>query len=295
MTNLVSLKKIAEDKSQTAIGIKKVTDYMLDPRNVEIEPGFNARDMVNLSPRTRAHIDGMKAAIRAGETMPPLDVRIATDKIYVVEGHCRLTAYMELIGEGLEILLVPVRQYNGSDEDRDFHVLASASQLHLTRLEQGRIYKRRVAFGWSVAQIAERARKSPSYVEQNLMLANANADVRRLLEDDKVSAKVALDALRRHGEQAGAVLTAKLAGAKNGKLTGASVSKAPPPKVTRRIVSSVESFVAALPKNSTAFSLDKTPDDQIIVIPVTAGALRALLAAHADLTPAADELQREAA
>jgi hypothetical protein len=105
--------------------------------------------------------------------------------------------------------------------------------------------------------------------------------VRRLLEDDKVSAKVALDALRRHGEQAGAVLTAKLAGAKNGKLTGASVSKAPPPKVTRRIVSSVDSFVAALsPALSHPCALEAMADDELVTLVVPARALRELVGAH---------------
>jgi ParB family chromosome partitioning protein len=280
MTDLISLKKIAEDRDQTAIGIKKVTDYMLDPRNISIEPGFNARDMVNMSPRTRAHVDGIKDAIRAGDTMPPLEVRIAGDRILVVEGHCRLTAYKELIAEGEEIRLVAVRQHKGNDEDRDFHVLNSASQLHLTRLEQGRIYKRRVGYGWSVAQIAERVRKSPAYVEQNLMLANADSDVRRLLEDEKISAKVALDAIRKHGERAGAVLADKLLGAKGGKLTGASVMKAPPPKVVRRVTASLDTFVTAIPK-AVREAVADAPDD--MTVKITAGALRALLAAHAEI------------
>lgn len=206
MTNLVSLKKIAEDKTQTEIGIKKVTDYALDPRNISIEPGFNARDMVNMSRRTRDHIDTIKEAVRAGEKMPPLEVRIAGDKIYVVEGHCRLVAYHELIAEGVEILLVDVREDKGNDVDRDFKVLNSSSQLHLTRLEQGRIYKRRVNHGWSTAQIAERAHKSVSYVEQNLMLANADSDVQQLLESELVSAKVVLNAIRKHGAAASAFL-----------------------------------------------------------------------------------------
>jgi transcriptional regulator with XRE-family HTH domain len=275
--NLVSLKKIAEDKAQTEIGIKKVTDYLLDPRNIEIEPGFNGRDMENLSPRTRSHIDRMKEAIRAGVIMPPLRVRVA-DKIYVVEGHCRLTAYKELIAEGEEIALVKCEQFNGNDEDRDFEVLNSSSQLHLTRLEQGRIYKRRAAYGWSVARIAERARMSPSYVEQNLMLANANADVQALLEADKISAKVALDALRKHGEQAGAVLAAKLAGAKGGKLTGSSVSKAPPPKVVRRMTDAVGAFFSPDSPVDYAMCIRESLDDELLYVPV--GLMRALLEAH---------------
>jgi ParB-like chromosome segregation protein Spo0J len=276
--NLGSLKKVAEGKVQTDIAIKKVTNYMLDPRAISIEQGFNARNMERLSPRTRAYIDTLKVAIRAGDVMPPLDVRVSGDKIYVVDGHCRLTAYHELIAEGVEIAMIAVRQYNGNDDDRDFHVLNSASQLHLTRLEQGRMYKRRVAYGWTITRIAERAHKSPSYVEQNLRLANANSDLQQLLEDDLISAKVALDALRKHGEQAGAVLKAKLEGSASGKLKGESVTKAPPPKVTRRVLSSVDSFVSTIPKEVREAVAD-APDD--MTVKITAGALRALLEAHA--------------
>ncbi len=208
--NLVSLKKIAEDKEQTAIAIKKITNFALDPRSISIKRGFNARDMENMSPRTRAHVDYLKACIRAGDAMPPLDVRVEGDKIYVVEGHCRLVAFRELIDEGMEIMKVPVCQFNGNDEEADIHVLNSAGQLHLTRLEQGRKYRERARLGWTVAQIAARVHKSDTYVEQNLMLANADSDVHSMLELEQISAKVALAAIRKHGVRAGTILRAKV-------------------------------------------------------------------------------------
>ncbi|ABO60590.1 hypothetical protein LA345_38885 (plasmid) [Burkholderia vietnamiensis] len=284
-TNLVSLKKIAEDKSQDAIGIKKVTHYMLDPRAIRIEPGFNARDMVNMSERTRAHIDQMKVAIRAGTVMPAMKVRVSGDTIYVVEGHCRLTAYMELIAEGLEILLVPVEQFNGNDEDRDFEVLNSASQLHLTRLEQGRIYKRRVAFGWSVAQIAARAFKSASFVEQNLMLANADSDVQRLLEADKVSVKVALDAIRKHGDKAGAKLAARIESEGGAKLTGASLTRALPSKVVRNVTAAVSDLFGDT-QSMWAARIRECSDSGAVQMMVPVSVMRALLDAHEAATHA---------
>lgn len=295
MTNLVSLKKIAESKDQTAIGIKKVTDYMLDPRAISIKPGFNARDMVNMSPRTRQHVDNIKAAIRANEVMPPLDVRVEGDKIYVVEGHCRLVANHELIAEGMEIMLVHVRQFNGNDEDADFHVLNSANQLHLTRLEQGRKYKGRVSLGWTVAQIAERARVSPSYVEQNLMLANADSDVQRMLEHDVVSAKVAIAAIRKHGAKAGAYLQSIVDGT-NGKVTP---SKAAAPTFTPKLAARAADSIAGLFSNFKPSSLPLLrtahPDE---VIAVRAADLQALLAihdAHLEKASRKSEKQKEAA
>lgn len=284
--NLVSLKKVAEDKSQNAIGIKKVTDYALDPRSISIEPGFNARDMENMSPRTRTHVDRIKAAVRAGVVMPPLDVRVSGDKIYVVEGHCRLVAYWELIAEGIEILFVSVRQFNGNDEDRDFHVVNSNSQLHLTRLEQGRIYARRVSFGWSIARIAERAQKSVTYVEQNLTLINANADVHRLLEDETVSAKVALDAIRKHGDKAGEFLAAKLVKANSegkAKLTESVVKgRAVPKKVVTQVASSLSRLFSD-PSNLYRTRITEASDDAAISIPAIH--LKALLAAHDAMQP----------
>lgn len=280
-TNLVSLKKVAEDKTQTAIGIKKITDYALDPRNISIEPGFNARDMVNMSVELRAHIDCLKAAIRAGAKMPALDVRVAGDKIYVVDGHCRLTAYMELIAEGVEILFVSVCQFNGNDEDRDFHVLNSASQLHLTRLEQGRIYKRRMGYGWSVSQIAERAQKSASFVEQNLMLYNANNDVHQMLVSEQVSAKVALDAIRAHGEKAGAFLAAKLlkaTGEGKTKLTDKVVNgRAFPRKIAAQVS---ETLSGLFDENSSIIRARIVEADDDAAISVPAVHLKVLLAAH---------------
>lgn len=276
MTNLVSLKKIAEDKTQTAIGIKKMTDYMLDPRAISIKPGFNARDMVNMSRRTREHVDSIKAAIRAGETMPPLDVRVEGDKIYVVEGHCRLVAYHELIAEGVELMLVAVRDFKGNDEAADFHVLNSASQLHLTRLEQGRKYKGRVSLGWTVAKIAERVRKSPSYVEQNLMLANADSDVQRLLEDETVSAKVALAAIRKHGAKAGAYLQSIVDGT-DGKVTPSKIGPTLSPKLAARAADSMAGLFRNFQPDRLEAIRAAEPEQ---VISVRAADLQALLAVH---------------
>jgi ParB family transcriptional regulator, chromosome partitioning protein len=276
MKNLVSLKKIAEDKEQTEFGIKKITDYGLDPRDISIEPGFNARDMVNLSRRTRAHIDAIKAAIRAGEKMPPLEVRVAGDKIYVIDGHCRLIAILELIAEGEVIPFVDVREVKGSDVDRDFIVLNSSSQLHLSRLEQGRIYKRRVNCGWTVQMIAERARKSVTYVEQNLLLINADSDVHLLLEDEAVAVKVALDAIRKHGANAGAHLKGIVAGTK-GKVTPSKTSAAFSPKLAEKAAESMAGLFRSLPPERLETIRAAAPDE---VIHVRAADLQALLSVH---------------
>jgi hypothetical protein len=293
MTNLVSLKKIAENKDQAEIGIKKVTDYMLDPRAISIKPGFNARDMVNMSRRTREHIDNLKGFIRAGDTMPPLEVRVEGDQIYVVEGHCRLVAFHELIAEGKEILLVAVRQFNGNDEDADIHVLNSSGQLLLTRLEQGRKCRDRVRLGWTVAQIAERVRKSPSYVEQNLMLANADSDVQRLLEAETVSAKVALAAIRKHGAKAGSYLQS-LVDDTNGKVTPGKAAPTLSPKLAVRAADSMAGLFGRFRPERLEEIRTAAPES---VVSVRAADLQALLEvhdAHLKKLVRKDETQKEA-
>jgi len=279
--DLGSLKK-AKESGRDDISLTKVVIYGADPADLEIEEGWNERDM---TPRVRAHIDSIKETIRNGGHIPALKVRVVGTHVYVRDGHCRLTAIRELIAEGIEYRRVMVEEVKGNDADDIALMRTSSRGLTQTRLEKGRADKRLVNMGWTVKEIAKRVGESVTYVEQNQMLANANTDVHRLLVSDSISAKVALDAIRNHGEKAGAVLTAKLDAAKAGgkaKLTGSTVVRALPPKVVKRMTTSLDTFVTTIPK-AVREAVADAPDD--MTVKITAGALRALLAAHAEISP----------
>lgn len=292
--DLVSLKKIAEDKTQTDIAIKKVTNFEIDPRALSVLPGWNVR--VD-TPRVREHIARLKRAIRNGATLPLLDVRVEGAHIYVVDGHCRLAAIMELIREGVDIKLIMVRKYEGNDADREAHMLTSASGLSLTRLEQGRAALRLERLGWSTEQIADRAGHSTTYIEQNLMLAKANSDVHILLISEMVSNKAALEAIRKHGERAGTVLAKKWDQAKakgEGKVTDKAL-RAPTlkPAAAAKVRASIDSLFAEMSDDARQQIAGAADDTEIRV---SARFLKEMLQAHEEANkPSTPKKQKKAA
>lgn len=116
-----------------------------------------------------------------------------------------------------------------------------------------------------------------SYVEQNLMLANADSDVHTLLEADLVSAKVALDAIRKHGTAAGAFLKGIIGGSA-GRVTVKDVQPPTlPPKLAARAASSMARIFTQIGRLD-----DLRNAEPETFISVRAADLQELLAVHDD-------------
>lgn len=202
---LPSLKALAEAKTA---GVQKTTQFKLNPRLIEIEPGFNAR------PLNREHIEAMKSSFQAGATFPPVMVRVLDGRIILVDGHHRVAMYSELMDDGLDIQGVDAIQFRGNDADRVAYMLTSAEGLPLTPLEKAKQFRRLIGFGWDVAQVAAKVGRTTGYVSELLLLSEANSDVQRAVTDNEVAAHLAVKMVRQHGERAGAVIAKHLAEAK---------------------------------------------------------------------------------
>lgn len=193
----ISLKQLAENKTE---GVQKTTQFQVDPRIIEIEPGFNAR------PIDRTHVEAMKIAKRNGAVFPPVFVRVDAGRIIMVDGHHRLTADLELIEEGVDIKRIDCMQFRGNDAERITLMLTTAQGKPLTPLEMGFQYKKLTALGWTSMEIGDKVGKGRTHVEEMIRLANAPSAVHEMVRSGKVSAAVALEVVRKYGEQAGDVL-----------------------------------------------------------------------------------------
>lgn len=196
--NHVSLKSMAEDKSLP--GVSKVTSFRVDPRIIEVEPGFNLRIE---GPELDAHITGLKEAIKSGAVLPPIELRVEGGRTILIDGHCRHRATMELIAEGEEILDMEARHFRGNDAERVAHMLGSANGKHLTPLEKSHGYQRLLKFGWTVEKIAQRDGKTAQWVRDCVVLVDANTDVQQMVASGEVATKVAIKAVKQHGSEAG--------------------------------------------------------------------------------------------
>lgn len=220
----VSLKQMAESKVD---GIQKTTQFQCDPRLLEVDPGFNAREI------DEDHVLSMADAILAGAVMPAIDVRVDAGRVIVVDGHHRRAAYLFLIDRGIDIHRVDCRQFRGNDVDRIAHMLTSAQGKPLTPLQMGIQYKKMMALNLTEKEIAARIGKSVQHVKDMVVLACANADVHAQVNSGKVSAKVAMKIVKKHGDDAGKVIAGHVA-------TAESAGKK---KVTEKVVDEKFEFV----------------------------------------------------
>lgn len=273
---------------------KRVDGFRVKYADLHIEPGFNLRDE---GPELDAHRAAMLAHLLAGGEFPPIEVRVSDDgKATIVDGHNRHWVYGEAIKQGAPIEYIDVMPFRGNDVDRVARIITRQEGKKLTPLELARGYKRLQAFKLDADAIAKRFSKTRQHVEQLLILANANADVHELVAAGKVSAALAIDMVRKHGEKAGEVLRQQLdkaAKAGKAKVTPGTVNGKPlPKKIVQGLVEEVDGFMEALPKDArhklaaleNAEAAGQLPEGQSVSVP--ASALLALLRTHAEVQEA---------
>lgn len=184
------------------------------------EPGFNLRVEGD---ELEESIDALAEFIFAGGQIPALEVRPrAEGGMWVVDGHRRRRAYLKLDQAGRlprapskenpEVMeaWVSIVAFDGNDADRVARVITSQEGKKLSALELADGYKRLLAFGWTLDQIAKKVGKTRQHVEQVMTLGNANTDVQLLVASGQVSATTAVQVVRQHGEDAGKVLGGEL-------------------------------------------------------------------------------------
>lgn len=240
----VSFKSLAKDKT-----ISRSDIYGIPLDLINLEEGFNPRVE---TPELAQHIEDLTVAILNGHDVPPIDVRLDADgKIYVVDGHCRTRAYRAAKQRGADIVNVKARRFEGNDVDRLVKVVGSSQGMALSPLELGITFKRLVKYGWTSEKIATQFNKTRPYVDNLLLLANANNVVQQYVADGKISATNAVETVRKHGEKAGTVienLVKKSESVGKRKVTAKVIDEnAVPKKVAQTFVAEVETFYIDLP------------------------------------------------
>lgn len=287
-TKTPSLKQLAEDKSNDSVS--KKTIYRVDPRILEVQPGFNIRVR---TPGLEEHIQVMKEAYKSGAVFFPIVVRHGTQ--IIIDGHCRHEAIMRAIEEGAEVRKVDVMEYEGNDEARLDFMLGSAEGRPYSTLEKGIAYKRYLAWGWTKSEICAKRSVSITHVEKAVALANANQDVQQLVAMELVTVGAALDAIREYGDGAGAFLQelvdqtgptndgaedrpARKKVSRRATNAARGVTRIPP-KLVERYARNVKELFYAMPEDVRGRVAMATDDD---MIPVSARHLRELLELHGE-------------
>jgi ParB-like chromosome segregation protein Spo0J len=211
MTTLfASLKVAAENKDFQ--GVSKITNFNVDPRLIEVEPGFNR-------PISRDVVEGFKTTMRQGKKIPALMVRVEENKIILVDGEHRVIAAMELIAEGVQILSMSAEQFRGNDVERIMYKLASANENGVSPLNQGIDYVKLRNMGLTNQMIRDGVGKTVAHITTCIELAEANHDVHTAINNGDISSTEARKVVKEHGSKAGEVIAAAKATSGKKKVT----------------------------------------------------------------------------
>lgn len=178
-------------------------NFKIDPRKIEIEPGFNGRDFSD--PTNLSHIEDLKRSIRQHGVKQPLTVRLDNGIVYLGDGECRLRACKELIEEGFDIKAVPCqsedRNANEAQRIADQRIRNGGKQL--TPLENAYNCQRLINFGWTHQQIADHWSITTANVSQLLTIHGLPETVKKQIRNGNISATLAAQTVTREGEKDG--------------------------------------------------------------------------------------------
>lgn len=253
--------------------------YGIDPRNILVRQGFNVRDFN--SPQVKAHIAWLKTSIKERGVDEPIFVENTGDKLYLIDGECRLRACCELWNEGTKVHL-PTISYKGDEGKILAKSLASNNGLPLTILELGKGVDRLMALGWKESEIATlmgphlgfKFKQAKRHIRTAVELHNAPMAVKKAVTDGidgvKVSPAAAVAAVKANRETAADKLASQAKKAKQKGKTEIKREKMAGPATRKRI----DEGAALIAAEKLATAIDVWIED------ATDPAEKALIAAH---------------
>lgn len=208
-------------------GMKSADLWKVPVDRLRIKADFNPRVMTpTYKERIRYICESIKSnGFYADQPLAGYVARENNESVVIVtNGHTRYAALKLAIEEGAQIEVVPVvTKPNGTSmEDLTVGLVTSNSGAPLTPYETAVVCKRLINYGMTEAEIAARLVFSTTQVKNYLLLMAAPREVRQLVIDEKVSATLAIETLRKHGADAATVLQNGLASAEGSGKTRAT-------------------------------------------------------------------------
>lgn len=252
-----TLKKLAVGSDE----IKKGDLYRVNEKVIQIEPGFNRRDIHRDD--VQAYIRDLAQSFLDDKPVPPIFVRVDDEGgIWLVDGECRLTAFRLALSMGMPPRHIDTLPFRGDKRERIAFMLSSGQKMPLTPLEVALGYRDLADQGLGATEIARAISAAeqggrgvtPARIEQLLLLARASEEIHEMVRAGQCTADIAIEAIREHREDALAFLRDGLAGALasgRDRLTRAAL-RAPtlPRKVTGSTVAVVSRVINTLPKST---------------------------------------------
>lgn len=222
LTNDVQEAHVGFNELLTPASVKKVMaeieaksrdSYQVPISCIRLLPNFNVRIH---DAAYEAHIEQLtKSILKDGfyqdKPLAGYVAEVDGEKIiYLTDGYSRYAAVARANtrGSSIEVLTMAIKPASTSMEDLTVGIWASNEGKPLTPYEKAVICKRLVGYGWDDDQIADRFTITRAYVNQLLMLIGAPIEIRRLVQEGRISADAAISYIKKFGaKEAVALLT----------------------------------------------------------------------------------------
>ena len=182
------------------INATKRTDiYQIDPRNIVVVEGFNARKNFDL--------DELKEQIRKVGVLNPItvipfkDKETGTEKYRLVDGERRYRAVMALLAEGEDIKRIKAMYLPKGTKEEDLLIqqLLKNTGKQFSEIEIAKLFNRfKEQWGYTQTEIADKFCKKASFVSRCMALLDLPAEIIEMMERGEISADTARQIANRH-------------------------------------------------------------------------------------------------
>ena len=178
---------------------KRTDIYQIDPRNIVVVGGFNARKNFDL--------DELKEQIRKVGVLNPItvipfkDKETGTEKYRLVDGERRYRAVMALLAEGEDIKRIKAMYLPKGTKEEDLLIqqLLKNTGKQFSEIEMAKLFNRfKEQWGYTQTEIADKFCKKASFVSRCMALLDLPAEIIEMMERGEISADTARQIANRH-------------------------------------------------------------------------------------------------
>ena len=182
------------------INATKRTDiYQIDPRNIVVVEGFNARKNFDLDELTEQI---RKVGVLNPITVIPFkDKETGAEKYRLVDGERRYRAVMALLAEGEDIKRIKAMYLPKGTKEEDLLIqqLLKNTGKQFSEIEMAKLFNRfKEQWGYTQTEIADKFCKKASFVSRCMALLDLPAEIIEMMERGEISADTARQIASRH-------------------------------------------------------------------------------------------------
>jgi len=188
---------------------KRTDLFLVDPRNIVVEDGFNVRIDFDL--------EELKEQIKANGVLNPITVIAFKDadgneKYRLVDGERRYRATMLAIQEGAQIGYVKALKADPKSSTEQLYIeqMMRNEGKRFSEYECAIMFRRfKEEFGYSQLEIAEKFKKSPAYVSKCLSLLDMPPVIQQKIVRGEISVMAAKEIMKSYSTEQEQVKAAK--------------------------------------------------------------------------------------